>query len=115
MFNAFFKNHVTANNAKRNFTKKTSYPPPVASPSSQNSVSTCFESGELQDVHIPTEQSVLNEIIRDELERAIEASPDAQRTDVNKEEEQPMVEKQSNKESDAQKLEIQKQKPRKGM
>ena len=56
--------------------KKRCHPPPSTTPSSRNSVSTSFLSDELQDVHIPTAQSVVNEITNDVNGGLLELIPD---------------------------------------
>ena len=56
--------------------KKSCYPSISKASSSRNSVSTCFMSDELQDIHIPTEQSIVNEITKDMNVCSLEFIPD---------------------------------------
>ena len=113
-----FQKHIPPATVSKQLVKTSYYTQPATTPSSRNSISTCFQSDELQDVHIPTEQSIVHLLSRDVSDRSMELSSDGNPEDYLSENDPTMASKDGyrkikDEDIDLQKLQAEKPAPHK--
>ena len=113
-----FQKHAPPATVSKQLVNTNNYTQPATTPSSRNSISTCFQSDELQDVHIPTEQSIVHLLSRNVSDRSLELSSDGKQDECLSENDPSIVSKDAyrkikDEDIDLQKLQAAKPTPHK--